>query len=817
MGRRQNQLVVEFFQRGKKLENASNRYEHTCKTCGEVVSTCISTVYLLHPTDRLQFAKGRVDAMMDHVLRGCPHVTEQDRQVVYQQLHRPSTRMATFILAAPENALDMDSPTHLTGDHHSYILEHRSALDTLAEASRRHLDYSSHRPNSAMEDQAQCITRPDEGQALAEQALIASLQQHAVSAGYSSQQDTNVFHQTTAEPIFALGTPHSNTHEFESDADIEQSTSAGTSPINLNSAQRFGPAHVYIEPGFHQIPEITSSPVQVDPGLSEVQMSINPQPSTQLTEDTDMMWGPPPSARLHSFGSPSAPVPDSEHPEGFGVLHKGSLKRRRGQFSNTRREEVHANRKRGACLRCRMLKKSCSQGTPCNTCSSIATARVWKDTCIRTRVVDTFPLWLNALYHHKAKVEVPAAVEHLFQIAPPGRMEVSLFAESGMCMSFPAKQYTDVVPVEDRHAISSQEGPDGRTVWLLDKGAEMVDEFQDYVNCIADAYIERETSTCIKAVLREARAIMREERRQADLGETDKTNGANSTGASRSCYALKDQLVDCMVELWVCTRILSDPINVSLRLQYTPMQQPQQQPSTFSPQDVAGVHIIPQQSHSYSLVKSQVLALVEARCMKLSKIIMNEMERRLLQRRQVSPFATFISAMVLLNCVERTTGFYRGFDATTSSNRPATAEEQSNATSVPGEEVFDGSLHGPAAFFHPDRLPTTHSRTSLDKLWLQGERFADLLIMLLRLRGLPPKTAPDASNHLTTLYGMLEDVTGDPSSDRNDNKTLSQWLDPIKLDVAELETKRDGPLPNRDAGLESWDMRFISGVLLPES
>lgn len=37
MGRRPNQLVLEFFQRGQKLPDASNRYEHSCKRCGEAV------------------------------------------------------------------------------------------------------------------------------------------------------------------------------------------------------------------------------------------------------------------------------------------------------------------------------------------------------------------------------------------------------------------------------------------------------------------------------------------------------------------------------------------------------------------------------------------------------------------------------------------------------------------------------------------------------------------------------------------------------------------------------------------------------------
>jgi hypothetical protein len=37
MGRKPNQLILEYFERGPKLEDASNRYQHTCKSCGEKV------------------------------------------------------------------------------------------------------------------------------------------------------------------------------------------------------------------------------------------------------------------------------------------------------------------------------------------------------------------------------------------------------------------------------------------------------------------------------------------------------------------------------------------------------------------------------------------------------------------------------------------------------------------------------------------------------------------------------------------------------------------------------------------------------------
>lgn len=45
MGRRPNQLILEFFERGPKLEDASNRYQHTCKSCGEKVSPSVGEAH----------------------------------------------------------------------------------------------------------------------------------------------------------------------------------------------------------------------------------------------------------------------------------------------------------------------------------------------------------------------------------------------------------------------------------------------------------------------------------------------------------------------------------------------------------------------------------------------------------------------------------------------------------------------------------------------------------------------------------------------------------------------------------------------------
>lgn len=69
MGRKPNQLILEFFERGQKLEDASNRYQHTCKACGEI------------------FPKGRIDSLTTHLVKKCHAIPLRDRQRALLQLH----------------------------------------------------------------------------------------------------------------------------------------------------------------------------------------------------------------------------------------------------------------------------------------------------------------------------------------------------------------------------------------------------------------------------------------------------------------------------------------------------------------------------------------------------------------------------------------------------------------------------------------------------------------------------------------------------------------------------------------------------------
>lgn len=115
MGRRPNPLILEYFERGPKLNDNSNRYPHTCKQCGE------------------NFPKGRIDSLTTHITKRCPAISDSERMRACLELHgithaRSAAERHHQAQVAQANGQQI-SPSALP--------QGWSALETLAEASRQ--------------------------------------------------------------------------------------------------------------------------------------------------------------------------------------------------------------------------------------------------------------------------------------------------------------------------------------------------------------------------------------------------------------------------------------------------------------------------------------------------------------------------------------------------------------------------------------------------------------------------------------------------------------------------------------------------------
>lgn len=101
MGRKQNPAIEAYFERGQKLGDASNRYQQTCRRCGEL------------------FKRGRPENMIEHITRKCTAVAPEERE--------------DFITRYNANRSDLPRKPKAM----STSIPDVSALNTLAEVSAR--------------------------------------------------------------------------------------------------------------------------------------------------------------------------------------------------------------------------------------------------------------------------------------------------------------------------------------------------------------------------------------------------------------------------------------------------------------------------------------------------------------------------------------------------------------------------------------------------------------------------------------------------------------------------------------------------------
>lgn len=775
-----------------------------------------------------KFAKGRIDSMLGHLLKRCPNMTQDDRNIAFLHMQNNSSGPAKAKKQASNQAASHGDNTqtvsqvqsqmppsvdHMLGQHtlpsipreesrqaasqqiqqmqrfqqhvqhatppnlpfHMLLQRQQSALDTLAEVSRRHLDYSVQKDGYPTESQdASMLQQTD--RALVEQALLAALQRQNSSGNNAITLDDE-----SSLPLY-------------SNPDGQAQAQVGVQPLAFGESQAPFPlvqtataANQQLEQSDHHQGNATIDPQLDDPIQSHVETPLitdresPPQPPANF-----MTWSENPQDFVTQQELPS----NDPSPE-FGLLQKTDKANARARFTDTRRKQVQEIRKRGACMRCRMLKKPCSEGTPCGTCKKIDSARLWKGTCLRTKLAEEFTLYSTSYFHSRAVARISTAVKAMTYAPMPGRMEIKLFAHSTVAMTFSCRRYFIAsAPASDHDQTQASDD----LITLEDSMASQ--KVSDYCNrdAIIDELISIETNALLQTTLREAKALLESEKSQEAT--------SNPKRDTRTNHISPGVLLKNVVELWAETSCLVSSQQKALMLRYNPnmLSSQDSQPVVWPESAGESSHTTTLDTSNHNIVIMQLLTALETTCHRLSKAVMNELERRLLQRQQVSGFATFISAVILLNCVERITAFYHSLDPLSDLNDNP-PEMPVNATSSPDSNLRRSS--------YPLSIPAP------SVLWPQGPHFARLLITLLRMRALPPPTTRTIDNKLAVLQEPRHPVrlNGVAVRDQQDENTTkaARWLDPLNLDVDDLRARRDGMIA--EAG---WEMRFVSEVLLGE-
>ncbi|PYI12588.1 hypothetical protein BO78DRAFT_392433 [Aspergillus sclerotiicarbonarius CBS 121057] len=724
MGRKPNQLILEFFIRGQKLEDASNRYQHTCKACGE------------------KFPKGRIDSLTNHLVKKCQAIPLRDRQRVLLRLHE-----------LPDLA-DGDQNKDVTGQNKGKSVDlpfatrqNFDGLNVLAEASRQ-VGASDQTKRGPAYTQSVTVGGKT---VVVDPALEAEGFQGHPTQPEQVEEDANPPGTPQGSNASSLPSLPSSSQDQPQAASPLPETSLTPDPTsNARQSQLSMIAASASEMVPHGLPMDHDAGAGLADGLPKMSPSWNQQLSTQeqLLFDSLQEHDPTLTAatqRAASFPRPIAMNPNSQAKgfvNEFGNSTKPSKPKVRGRFSAARRREVQEVRKRGACIRCRMLKKPCSGDSPCTTCASVESARLWKHPCIRTRIAEEFELYSANLhatlaYHDVSGIRNQIKFEHY-----AGRIEVTHFEESMVYVTFSGLQghkasASTLDPQLQALGDDSQfQGP-LHELYLLDSDADdLPGKIEMYIKKTAPFFYERETSDFMRPTLMLA----------AELSQQK-----------------KDLLLERVLELWIATHILADG-ELQWKTYCNPTLPPTSMHSLAQPSDDGRTPIDSvTNSESYELLCSQLRAATEKRASQLSKSVMNDLERRLLQRQQSGWFETFLVALILLNCVERTCWLFRSWD----------------------DENF-------VQRWPLDKRPPYYSN--------QGDRFSDILHMLLKMRSLPPKATPRPDT------GILKAVDG---SDEN----ATRWFDMIKVTPLFLEQRQATVFDPSDS--RSLDLRYGAKLLPP--
>ncbi|KAK7549480.1 hypothetical protein JOL62DRAFT_500261 [Phyllosticta paracitricarpa] len=797
MGRKPNALILEFFERGPKLEDASNRYQHTCRSCGE------------------RFPKGRIDTLTAHLVKKCPALTAQDRQRAILQFHdlpvpdlppSSSSAQGSSVPASASSSASAPSGGQNNGAQNGkqpmtlpYAAPKAgmSRLEALAEVSRQRLDLSGQRiPTPDAEHSERRGSLRDDGQNVGQpqQAMQvdgpapASPHPPAMAAPPPSTTPPTVSAPTTSTPSAPSLHPHPSPLVMTASAAEELRASMPNQPN---------------EAGYHQGQPVTNWPQAIDPILQHLQDAGN-------TESDNSAAGNNGSANYRPLAI--NPAQQAHFTTDFSMSPKPNKPKVRGRFSDVRRKEVQEVRKRGACIRCRMLKKPCSGESPCSTCQNVESARLWKHPCIRTRIAEEFGLYAAGLhavlaFHSISSVKAQFHFEHVH-----GRIEARLDLDPSMYATFTTLKGMRPAgaPIDPAIYGSGLQAERMQYMEIIDPDVEDVGgKLELFLKRIGPAVYESEASPFMKPTL-----VM-----------AHRQSVENKEG-----FENKEGLLTKVLELWVATRILSEP-SLKFQLFFNHMQPPFKDPVIMSPPELESIppssrFPIEPSTHpeSYKLVDAQILGALEKRAAQLSKHVMNDLERRLLQRQQANPFETFLVSMILLACVERMCWLFKRWEnpkAPGSESQapsqgqdlqpnqdPSLSQHQQSAPDASVDRSEDTVLTSP----RPNRWPLDKPPASYSQ---QGERFSDILHMLLKMRGVPPKTTTEPiTNVVVPIDNMTNNVTSNATINPRSEELAKEWFAAVRITPMWLAERRNASGVWGGEDPREWEGLFVSKVLV---
>lgn len=722
MGRKPNPLILEYFVRGAKLNDNSNRYQHTCKRCGE------------------NFPKGRIDSLTTHITKKCPAISDSDRMRACLELHGITSARA----AAAERQNNGTGPRGARAVASSVLPQEWSALETLAEASRQ-VDLNE---NSRVQAKGQEV--PNAADIAHTNGRFELQEQFTLEnppAGYEDRNNAAANgKRATAEPEagqtgvpkidFNLDVAHVSPNGAEMSAEerlqallpATDSPEASNISVAVAAAARLNPS--FLDP---QLVNSEGSSASPSAGDSNTLLDVSQPPATDA--DTAQPWGE------MTYLTATAAVPLlAEHQTPPAPLNRGGVRmdtsdssilgrprHSRSRFTPARRKEVQEVRKIGACIRCRILRKNCGKGDPCDTCRKVLAPRVWRTGCVRTRLHEQLDLYSAGVQVVLSQNRINLLKEQLQLTNNGSVIDVSHFPEAEKRIVLGTMEAL-LEPNESQAEARNSTEPFRQAIMIDQDTEDIPSKIESYMRDVLPLFIEREPSKFTRITLETALE-------QQALEE--------------------DDLLSKALELWGLVE------SIDRERQWTILERPAEE--NIEPRWINEAQN-ENDADIYTMICMQLNAAAERKANGTSKSLLNHMDRLLTDSKTKVGFKMFLTALIFLNCVEKSTWAFKAW-------------EQDHLR--PGWPL--------------ERDPSVFAQ--------QGGNLAGLLKMLLAIRKALPQT-------IRNEHGKLEAPGQDPA--------IMAYFEKLDLEFDSIESRQKGSQFS-PADSRSLELMFCSHLLLPNS
>lgn len=360
---------------------------------------------------------------------------------------------------------------------------------------------------------------------------------------------------------------------------------------------------------------VSPPPASVPPPVSQ---PGSQQPWGEITYMANTPLAPPSAAShpLHGVPMSSRSV--------FRVDQNGSKSRHsRARFDEQRRKEVQQVRKIGACIRCRILRKTCSQGDPCDTCRKVLSPRIWRSGCVRTKFTDELNLYDAGVQIVHSQKQINGFKSTLNLDHPPVVLEASHFPGEGSAIlvetlrgTKPKEPGAELLAEDERWATPQ--------IVMINDQEELSGKMEAYVRDQLPVFAQKERASFSRITVETALQIARD----AD-----------------------DRNLRLALELWGFVEVIDRELKWNLEICPSPVAQ------------LEGKSITQEtDAELYKTICLQLTAAAERKASTTSKNLLTHMQRDLQDARTKIYHGMFFTILVLLICVEKSTWAFKAWE-----------------------------------------------------------------------------------------------------------------------------------------------------------